>query len=436
MKNPLANLDKAVVKNFMFIGIAFIPVIITFLIVYWLFSKDSHQQSQQVATVNDAQLAAPTDAQIPGQPSLALPRSATPFDLDTEQLDGFFATVLNTLGQDKTARTEVTNTNQSGRTWLTIVRKSYLKHFIPMEVANLSVSKVAAEHGLKLMDALEIRNEKEHYVRLWFGREDLHTNTIMLYPGEKAPEELKPTAPGLPTPMPGATTKAERPKLGIIIDDFGAAYTRLTQDFIDLPYKLTFAILPPTDEDYLDAPKIAKAAAQSRKEIMLHLPMEPTTFPADYPGPNALYISDPPEVQRKTVLKNLAALEPYVKGVNNHMGSRATIDEATMKVLMGTLKEKGMYFVDSKTNRESIGARIAIRNSVGTRENWFFLDPEGVDVNYVEKKLQEAADTARERGSLVVIGHISRTMLEALKNKLPDLEKQGIEFVFISQILR
>lgn len=418
------KLKNPVVQKVAIFGISIIPVLIVFLVVYKLYVKDSSDGSLETATSNltqDVELTMNEDSE----------NGKSQFDLQTEQFDSFFETALSNLGQEKSSRTEIKNDNETGKNWLTIVRKSHLKHFIPLEKANLQLTKIAYEHNLDLIDALEIRNTKEHFVRLWFGRNDLHTNTVLLYPGEKPKVSSVPTTPGTST-----SSKSIRPKLGIIVDDFGAAFSSLTTDFIELPYKLTFAVLPPGNKEYPNSPRIAEIAHHNAKEIMLHLPMEPNTYPTDNPGPTAIYVDHDSEKQRRTILTHINSLEPYVKGVNNHMGSRATESEATMETLMSVLKQKGMYFVDSKTNRRSIAARTAIRSGVGTRENWFFLDPDGVDSNYIEKKLQEAADIARERGSLVVIGHISRKMHKALKNKLPELEKQGVELVFVSEILR
>jgi len=418
----------------MIIAGSIIPILLIFIILYVMMpDPQPDPQSDSIKSESDSTIA------------------DTTFDEMTLELDGYLLAALETIGIQKssvdtlvkTASPDSTKDETDRIKRLLIVRKVYLKHFVPIEVANLEVMNRAEEHGLDLEDALEIRNSKDHYVRIWFrrdgwfGRDSVHTNTILLYPGAPPAPIVRPspTASKKKSQRSRAVDNPSRPKLGIVIDDFGVAFSQLTKDFIDLPYNLTFSILPPNDGTYKASPKIAKAAYDKKKEVILHLPMEPKTYPSDYPGPGAIYVDDSPEIKKQLIQAHIKQLTPYLKGVNNHMGSRATMDENTMQILMEILKDKGLYFVDSKTSRESIGAKLAAQNNVRCRENWFFIDPGGANEEYIKKKLQEAADIARERGSIVVIGHISRTTYNALESKLPDLKKQGIEMVPVSQIL-
>lgn len=421
--------SQPVMRRLIILAGIMISVTIVFLIIYGMMDEDAATSSGDPAHIERS----------PEVVEQERAERLSEFDRATDDVDQFIVTTLQNLGIEGSSRTEHTETDSAnGEKWLQIVRKAELKHFVPLEKANYEITERAREHDMELLDAFEVRNPKEHYVRIWLSRDDRWVYSVYLYPGKKSQQVQAPRYPQ-PTQSAAATTSrttaTTRPKLGIIIDDFGVAYSRLTREFIDIPYPLTLAILPHIESTYPAAAKIAQAAYNADKEVMLHLPMEPMTYPADNPGPGALFINDSPDVQKQVIERNLASLHPYVRGVNNHMGSRATAHEPTMDVLMQVLKQKGMYFVDSKTNRESIAARVAIRYGIGCRENWFYMDPEGVDVAYIESKLEEAADVARERGSIVVIGHISSKMLTALKRTMPKLERQGIEFVYVSQIL-
>ena len=45
---------------------------------------------------------------------------------------------------------------------------------------------------------------------------------------------------------------------------------------------------------------------------------------------------------------------PYRKGVNNHMGSRFTADRDLMRVLLKPVKDRGLFFVDSRTTAKTV----------------------------------------------------------------------------------
>ena len=99
---------------------------------------------------------------------------------------------------------------------------------------------------------------------------------------------------------------------------------------------IAFAILPYTPH----AREAARLLHAAGKEILLHLPMEPRSYPAENPGAGALFVDmDEGEIRRQ-IEADLAAV-PYVSGVNNHMGSRFMEDEAGLAVVMEELRKKG-----------------------------------------------------------------------------------------------
>jgi hypothetical protein len=73
-----------------------------------------------------------------------------------------------------------------------------------------------------------------------------------------------------------------RPLIVIVIDDMGLDKTS-SRRVLDLPAPLTVSFLPYAR----DLPEQARAARSRGHELMLHMPMEPTSRALD-PGPNAL----------------------------------------------------------------------------------------------------------------------------------------------------
>lgn len=91
--------------------------------------------------------------------------------------------------------------------------------------------------------------------------------------------------------------------------------------------------------------------------------MEPSSATWD-PGKNALYVRDTPDILRQKTAR-MAAVVPQATGANNHMGSRFTVDAATMRVVLATLMEHSLSFVDSFTARGSQG--LATARQLGMR---------------------------------------------------------------------
>jgi polysaccharide deacetylase 2 family uncharacterized protein YibQ len=126
---------------------------------------------------------------------------------------------------------------------------------------------------------------------------------------------------------------------------------------------------------------------------------------------------------------------PGVVGVNNHQGSQSTADPELMDELMPVLRERHLFYVDSRTTAatvafdtaQSFGVRSAFRNVP-------FLD-DVAEVVAVRKQLELALRGAREKGEAIAIGHPHAATLQALREILPHAQAQGIRLVFASDLV-
>lgn len=218
-----------------------------------------------------------------------------------------------------------------------------------------------------------------------------------------------------------------RPRVSIIIDDLG--YDRkMAKKFIDLDPSLTFSILPlsPHTRD------IALAAQASGSETMLHLPMEPMEYPKVDPGPGALLTEMNPDQLIRQLKKDLDLL-PGIKGVNNHMGSRMTQVSSQMRQIFSILKNRDLYFVDSRSTAETVARSSARLFKLPFAERDVFIDhyqkPE-----FIRKQLKELVKIARKEGKAIGIAHPYGTTYEILRQELPELKKQ-IHLVPVSRVI-
>jgi polysaccharide deacetylase 2 family uncharacterized protein YibQ len=139
--------------------------------------------------------------------------------------------------------------------------------------------------------------------------------------------------------------------------------------------------------------------------------------------------------QVQSVVQNDLASVPFVAGVNNHMGSRATQDAALMADVMKTLADHGLYFIDSRTTGASKALEVAERQRLPAFYRAVFLD-DTETVAYTLGQLREFRHKVEEEGVALAIGHPHASTIAALAKFLPELERADIELVTPSQIVR
>jgi len=245
------------------------------------------------------------------------------------------------------------------------------------------------------------------------------------------PFEIYPDVDHSPAPHPKAPVPPapdQRPRVAIIIDDLGND-RRLARKFIRLDDNLTISILPQSPFSR----RIARAAREKGLEVMLHQPMEPNEYPAVNPGPGVLLSTMSPDEIIDQLNVNLDEI-PDIKGVNNHMGSKMTANAPQMRQIFSVLKKRGLYFVDSRTTRETICRMSAGLLQVPFAERDVFIDHRH-DFEFIHKQLKELVRIAQKKGFAVGIAHPHISTYQVLEKTLPDIKKR-VHLVPVSQIVR
>lgn len=221
--------------------------------------------------------------------------------------------------------------------------------------------------------------------------------------------------------------KDKKAKVAIIIDDIGYQ-KEIAEQIMRLNYPITISVLP-----FLSH---SQFAAQMAKEkgltVLLHLPMEPHNSNTD-PGKGAIFTTmNEPEIKAK-ILANLKDI-PYVDGVNNHMGSKATEDEFIMRTVLHELKERNLFFIDSMTSPHSIGYQLSKEMGLKTAQRTVFLDNEQ-NIDYIRNQVTILKNTALKYGSAIAIGHPYCNTVDVLKELESILEPGGVEIVPLKELL-
>jgi uncharacterized protein len=218
-----------------------------------------------------------------------------------------------------------------------------------------------------------------------------------------------------------------RPRLAIVIDDLGNDRAQADALF-RISYPLTLSVLPHLSS----STEIAEEAHRRGYQVLLHLPMASTGGDKDEP------IELHSGMDSSAVTQTFAAMletVPYAVGVNNHEGSRGTSDTKLMGELMPVLRERKLFFVDSRTTAATVAETVAHSASVPATSRNVFLDDEQ-SVAAIRKQFALAVRDAREKGSALAIGHPHPETLRVLSEMLPAIERQGITLVFASDLVR
>lgn len=229
-------------------------------------------------------------------------------------------------------------------------------------------------------------------------------------------------------PPPPVLPARDRARVAIIMDDLGRDLaTARALLAIDLP--VTFAILPGEAR----AAQVATLAHRGGREVMIHIPMEPQSYPATNPGDDALLLGQSPEEIRRR-FQGFVERVPHAVGGNNHMGSRFTEYREGMEVVLAAMKEAGLFFVDSRTTGHSVALDEARRAGIAAAGRDLFLDNEQ-DVERISGQIRQLAVLAGRQGQAVGICHPYPQTLEALRREAPYLKQQNIEVVPVSRLL-
>lgn len=217
-------------------------------------------------------------------------------------------------------------------------------------------------------------------------------------------------------------------RLAIVIDDLGYRMD-VFNELITLDYNITYAVLP--QQAY--SRETAEIAEQAGRQVMLHMPMQPKDWPRFDPGLGALLINDSPEEIRSKIAANLDSV-PHVRGINNHMGSAYTQYAEGLDILMQSLSENNLFFLDSKTAPGNTAKEAAARYNVPYLSRDIFLDNDK-DESLISKQLNKAAELAKKRGWAIAIGHPYGITYTVLAERLPQLEAQGIIITKVVDLL-
>jgi uncharacterized protein len=228
-----------------------------------------------------------------------------------------------------------------------------------------------------------------------------------------------PLKPAVPVPH-GA------PRVAIIVDDGGYG-GESTEIILGLDPVLTLSILPNTPF----CGDIVERAAALGFEIMLHMPMESPGSRHDFPGQIEVHMAEE-EVARLT--RDALEQVKYAVGINNHTGSLYTTDREAMKRFLKVVQEEGLFFIDSQTTKDTVALKVAQEMGIPSAARTIFVDNSS-SPGAIREKLNFLMTLARQNGSAIGICHFRNSTAYVLAEMLPEIAREGIEIVPVSELI-
>lgn len=237
-----------------------------------------------------------------------------------------------------------------------------------------------------------------------------------------APAKAAPAA----APKPNTPT-AVKGKLAVVIDDAGRDLeSQHVYESLGIP--LTLAVMP----NQVHTRDAALSWHAHGLPVILHQPMESVS---GIGMESKVILTSMGDEEIRSLLKSSLSQVPEAVGINNHQGSKATTDRHTMDVVMNELHHRHLFFFDSRTNSTTAADAAAASYGVPYVRNDLFVDNEA-DVAAISAMIREAAKRAQKYGTYVIIGHCRPKTAEAFRQMVPQLEKEGIQFVYVSSLAK
>jgi polysaccharide deacetylase 2 family uncharacterized protein YibQ len=299
---------------------------------------------------------------------------------------------------------------------------------------------VAVASALAL-DFINSRKGERSY--LFRAREEMPAGPGVKVPSEAAekPETAPPAIePAREAPPAAKEREAEakeatarkriRGYVALIIDDMGNSMEAL-DDILSLKQAVTISVLPYSPYGQ----ETARTAHENNLEVLLHLPLESLNNHETANDTEGMIMAGMSSEEIVGAFESNLARVPFADGVNNHMGSKFTADESLMRTLLAPLKEKGLFFVDSRTTAQTVAYDEALRMGVPAVKRDVFLDADA-DRGRIKSRLVELFKLARKRGRAVGICHPYPETLQTLKTSFRQYADYDLLVVPVSQLVQ
>jgi len=205
-----------------------------------------------------------------------------------------------------------------------------------------------------------------------------------------------------------------KPQVALIVGGLGLNAVTTRAAIERLPAEVTLSFVPYADglQGWID---LARAHGH---EVMLEIPMEPSGYPDNDPGPQTLLNNSTPDDISARMNWLLGRATGYF-AVTNYLGDRFVTSDAGMTAFMGILRQHGVAFIDDGTARRRPGA--------WARASADQIIDETQTPAAIVARLNALEATAKSRGTALGTGFSYPVTVEAAARWTAGLEARGLQ---------
>lgn len=272
-------------------------------------------------------------------------------------------------------------------------------------------------HNFQVIEKEEQQTDEKKYY-LWQAQDLKERKLTVLFSCEKEGVKIARKPPLRPAAN----------KVALIVDDMGYSLEAINE-LCSMGLPLTVAIIPYSPL----ASEIATISRQHGLEVILHLPLEAINNEGNHS--KGMITAEMSEEEVIAIVEKNLDQVPYIRGVNNHMGSKITADSQLMNIILKRLKDRDLFFIDSRTTSNSVAYTIAQNLNIPSAYRHIFLDGE-LNESYIKGQLIELFRRAQKNGFALGICHPTKETLKVLKESFYLVDEYGLQPVLASQIVR
>jgi len=205
-----------------------------------------------------------------------------------------------------------------------------------------------------------------------------------------------------------------KPRVSLIVGGLGLNAVTTRAAIERLPAEVTLSFVPYTEglQGWIDL-----ARAQGH-EVMIEIPMEPTGYPNNDPGPYTLLANATPNDVEARMAWLLGRATGYF-GVTNYLGDRFVTSDAGMAAFLAVLRQRGVAFLDDGSVRRRPGAWARASADVVVDET---QTPAAII-----GRLNELEAAAKSRGAALGTGFAYPVTVEAAARWTAGLDARGLQ---------
>lgn len=221
---------------------------------------------------------------------------------------------------------------------------------------------------------------------------------------------------------------AGRPRAAIVVIGLGHSRTSAKAAIEKLPPEISLSF----DVYAANLQSWVRESWKFGHEVLISLPMESANFPNEDAGPMALSTDFSVKANLRRLNSIMGRAKGYI-GMQTAMGSAFMADEARIKPVLETVKQRGLMIFESTKDPSSLVPRLTTEMGVPRA----FVNVE-IDVNpshaAVGQRLADLEAIARQRGAAVGVTRALPSALERIAEWAGEAEKRGIALVPVSRI--